>query len=77
MEWATVSMRMDNLFWDLFYFIFLTVIMIHSYVGIRGILFEFIVSETGRKIVSIILGIIWLAFYIYGLLPIFAYVVYG
>jgi len=72
MDWSSVSKRMDSIAWDLFYFIFLTTIMIHTYSGVRGIAFELIKSRGGRRAIAVIIGVIWIIFYFYGLLPIFA-----
>ncbi len=72
MSWETVSQRMQSIFWDAFYIIFLTTVIIHSYVGIRNILFEYITDSGGRKIVTYALLLIWGVAYIYGLYPIFA-----
>ena len=72
MDWSQVSARMQNTLWDIFYLIFLSVVLLHSYSGIKGILYEYVVGETGRKMVNILLSLIWIVAFIYGILPIFA-----
>lgn len=72
MSWETVSERMNSILWDAFYLIFLTTVMAHSYIGIRNILFEYITTEGGRRITTYALALIWIAAYIYGLIPILA-----
>ena len=72
MDWETVSSRMASLGWDIFYILFLTTVMIHSYTGIKNILFEYITGDRGRRIVSYIMTVIWGVAFIYGLLPIMA-----
>jgi len=72
MSWETVSQRMESIVWDAFYLVFLTAVIIHSYVGIRNILFEYITDDSGRKIVTTALTLIWGVAYIYGIFPILA-----
>ncbi len=70
MDWDNVSERMINPLWDFFYIVLLASVLIHSYSGIKGIMYEYIVGESGRKAVDIILTLIWILAFIYGIIPI-------
>ena len=72
MEWENVSNRMGSTLWDIFYILLLSAVLIHSYSGIRGILYEYFTGETSRKVITIAMTLIWLSAFIYGLIPIFA-----
>ncbi|HIE36785.1 TPA: hypothetical protein EYP83_01345 [Candidatus Geothermarchaeota archaeon] len=72
MDWSNVSNRMRSLTWDIFYIILLSAVLLHSYSGIKGILYEYITGDRGRRIVDIVTTIIWVVALIYGLIPIMA-----
>ncbi len=70
MEWENVSARMGNILWDTFYIILLSAVLLHSYSGIKGIAYEYITSSGGRRVIDIVLTLIWLIAFVYGVLPI-------
>lgn len=70
MDWENVSARMNNIFWDIFYIILLSAVLLHSYSGIKGIAYEYITRDGGRKIINVLLTVIWIIAFLYGMLPI-------
>ena len=71
-EWIEIASRMDNPFYDAIYMVLLFVMLTHGFIGIRNISFEYVMSKSGRILVSWILFLIYLIALFYGLAPIVA-----
>ena len=71
-EWSEIAARMSNPFYDGIYIVLLFTMLTHGFIGIRNILFEYVMSKNGRILVSWILFLIYLITLFYGLAPIVA-----
>ena len=65
-----VASRMDNAFYDGLYIVLLFAVLSHGLIGLRNILFELTIDSRKRIIINIILIIVFIVAFCYGLYPI-------
>jgi succinate dehydrogenase hydrophobic anchor subunit len=72
LDFSTVAERMNSQFYDTVYLILLFALLTHGFIGIRNILFEVFMTSSTRRVITIIIILVYLTLLIYGVLPILA-----
>lgn len=72
LSWEAVVDRMNNVFYDTIYTILLFAVLGHGLLGIRNILYELTMNQFKRRIITLILFIVFILVFIYGMIPIVA-----
>ncbi len=72
LTWEAVVSRMSNAFYDALYAILLFAVLTHGLIGIRNILYELVMDAFKRRVITLVLLIIFIILFIYGLVPIVA-----